>query len=89
LPALDTLSYEHVTEFGCPVFLFLGRHDYAVSHTLAAAWFVRLHAPTKKLVWFEHSAHMAMQEEPGRFLYHLITDVRPIAVRAGDGPGEL
>jgi pimeloyl-ACP methyl ester carboxylesterase len=89
LPTLDTLSYEHVTNFRCPVFLFLGRHDYAVSHTVAAEWFTRIHAPTKKLVWFENSAHMAMQEEPGRFLYHLLTDVRPIAVLAGDGSGAL
>jgi hypothetical protein len=28
---------------------------------------------------------MVMQEESGRFLYHLITDLRPIAVKAGDG----
>jgi len=25
-----------------------------------------------------------MQEEPGRFLYHLITDLYPLAVQAGD-----
>jgi len=37
-------------------------------------------------VWFENSAHMIMLEEPGRLLYHLVTDVRPIAARAGDVP---
>ena len=89
LPTLDTLSYEHVTEFKCPMFLFLGRHDYAVSHTVAPEWFTRLHAPVKKLVWFENSAHMPMQEEPGRFLHHLLADVRPIAVATGDGSGAL
>jgi len=64
----------------------VGRHDYATSHVLAEKWFKRIHAPFKKLVWFENSAHMVMQEEPGRFLYHLITDLRPIAVKSGDGP---
>jgi hypothetical protein len=36
--------------------------------------------------WFGsiNSAHMVMQEEPGRFLYHLITDLYPLAVKAGD-----
>jgi hypothetical protein len=32
---------------------------------------------------------MIMQEEPGRFLYHLITDLRPFAAAAGDvAPGD-
>jgi pimeloyl-ACP methyl ester carboxylesterase len=85
LPTLVSLTFDTVTAFKCPIFLFEGRHDYAVSHTLAAEWFKRIKAPVKKFVWFDNSAHMAMQEEPGRFLYHLITDVRPIAVNAGDG----
>jgi pimeloyl-ACP methyl ester carboxylesterase len=79
LPELDALNYEHTTTFRCPVFVFVGRHDYAVSHTLSAEWFAHLHAPRKKIEWFENSAHMMMQEEPGRFLYRLITDVRPLA----------
>jgi pimeloyl-ACP methyl ester carboxylesterase len=73
-----------MTTFGCPVFLFEGRHDYSISHTLAETWFKKIKAPEKKLVWFEDSAHMAMQEQSGRFLYHLLTDVRPLAVKAGD-----
>jgi hypothetical protein len=33
---------------------------------------------------------MIMQEEPGRFLQHMVTDVRPIAEREGDvAPGEV
>lgn len=85
LPMLASLDLDSVTVFKCPIFLFEGRHDYAVSHAVSADWFRRVKAPAKRLVWFDNSAHMAMQEEPGRFLYHLITDVRPIAVRAGDG----
>jgi proline iminopeptidase len=84
LPQLETLNYEPVTNFKCPVFLFEGRHDYAASHTLASQWFEHLRAPSKELIWFDNSAHMVMQEEPGRFLYHLIADVRPLAADVGD-----
>jgi pimeloyl-ACP methyl ester carboxylesterase len=84
LNSLEKLNYDSVTDFKCPIFLFEGRHDFDVSSALAAEWFNRLNAPSKKLVWFDNSAHMVMQEEPGRFLYHLITDLYPLAVKAGD-----
>jgi pimeloyl-ACP methyl ester carboxylesterase len=88
LGPLEALNDEGMTEFKCPLFVFDGRHDYATSHTLAYSWFQKARAPEKKFVWFENSAHMMMLEEPGRFLYHLVTDVRPIAARAGDVPPE-
>lgn len=84
LPQLWAVDFGNLTNFRCPIFLFTGRHDLSVSHQLAAEWYQKLHAPAKKLVWFENSAHLSMLEEPGRFLFHLITDVRPIAARAGD-----
>jgi proline iminopeptidase len=84
LGQVQKVDYENLIEFRCPVFFFEGRHDYAVSHTLVDEWFKRVQAPKKKLLWFEDAAHMVMEEEPGRFLFHLITDVRPIAAEAGD-----
>jgi pimeloyl-ACP methyl ester carboxylesterase len=84
LDAAMSFDAENMTKFSCPIFLFEGRHDYSVSHTIAEAWFERVSAPKKELVWFEDSAHMAMQEQPGRFLYQLVTEVRPLAVKAGD-----
>ena len=36
------------------------------------AWFGKLDAPSKNLVWFENSAHMPMFEEPGKFLAALL-----------------
>ncbi len=90
LGPLEALNLQNVTAFNCPIFLFEGRHDYATSHTLAEEWFRHLRAPEKKFIWFEDSAHIVPQEQPGRFLYHLITDVRPLAVRAGDSaPDEI
>ena len=82
------VDFGKITHFDLPVLFFLGRHDYSVSHEVAARWFATLHAPSKKLVWFEDSAHMVMQEQPGRFLKHLVDDARPYAVKAGDAAPE-
>lgn len=90
MPTLLAVNLEHTTTFKCPMFLFVGRHDYATSHTLAEKWFRSVKAPEKELVWFEDASHMIMQEEPGRFLQHMFQDVRPLAVRAGDSaPDEV
>jgi len=41
-------------------------------------------------VRFADSAHMIMQEQPGRFLMHLVTDVLPLAQNVGDAaPTEI
>jgi pimeloyl-ACP methyl ester carboxylesterase len=82
---LVSADYEAMTRFQCPIFLFEGRHDETTAESVATEWFARVEAPAKGLVVFENSAHMVMQEEPGRFLYHLVTDLRPLAVKAGDG----
>jgi pimeloyl-ACP methyl ester carboxylesterase len=81
------VDYTTVTNFTCPVFVFAGRHDYATSHDLAYQWFTKVKAPTKHFVWFENSGHLIPEEEPERFLYHLVTDVRPLALKEGDGLG--
>ena len=47
--------------------------------SVTADWFAHVHAPLKKLVWFENSAHMMQIEEPGQVLVHLVEDVRPLA----------
>jgi esterase/lipase len=62
----------------------LGRHDTNVTAEVAAEWFVKVEAPEKHIVWFEHSAHLPMTEEPGKFLISLVSYARPIAERAGD-----
>ena len=87
-PLMD-VDFDHTTQFACPVLLFVGAHDQTTSHVLAEQWFDRLQAPSKHLVVFADSAHMVMQEQPGRFLVHLVNDALPLAQRAGDAaPGE-
>ena len=81
-----TLDMGRVERLDCPLILFLGRHDYNVSASTAAEWFERVQAPEKSLVWFEHSAHEMMVEEPGKTLVSLVRLAWPIAERAGDVP---
>lgn len=78
------VNLNDVTAFKCPVFIFNGRDDYNVSSSVAAEWFARVEAPSKSLVWFEHSAHEMFNEEPGKMLVSLVQHLRPIAERAGD-----
>jgi proline iminopeptidase len=73
------VNFEHVTELKCPIIIFNGRHDETVSSNVTAQWFARVHAPVKKLFWFETSAHMMQIEQPGLVLMHLVNDVLPLA----------
>ena len=58
-------------------------HSYGVSlleRTLPSHFSPR----AMHLVWFEHSAHTPITEEPGKFLLSLVRCARPIAEKAGD-----
>ncbi len=88
LSVVLTTDLSQVKRLKTPLILFLGRHDYNVSATVAAEWFAGVKAPSKQLVWFEQSAHELMAEEPGKVLLSLVRHARPIAERAGDAaPG--
>jgi pimeloyl-ACP methyl ester carboxylesterase len=80
------VDFTATTKFKCAIFIFAGRHDYATSHEVAYRWSTQLKAPSKTFIWFENSGHLIPEEEPGRFFYHLVADVRPLAVEAGDAP---
>jgi pimeloyl-ACP methyl ester carboxylesterase len=73
-----------ISSLDCPLILLEGRHDYNVNAQLAADWFAKVKAPSKQFVWFEHSGHEAMNEEPGKFLVSLVRYARPFAEKAGD-----
>lgn len=81
LPELTLVDHTSVEATEFPTFMFLGREDLTTPSQIAADWLERLDAPTKQIVWFEHSAHLAPHEEPGRFLVELVSVVRPHAVR--------
>jgi pimeloyl-ACP methyl ester carboxylesterase len=69
---------ELVPALRMPVFLLLGRNDHFVPPETSVAYFEALSAPSKKLVWFEHSGHEPFFDEPEKF-NATMTDV----VRAG------
>jgi proline iminopeptidase len=84
LPELVALDLTTNRKLAVPLILFEGRHDWNVNSEVAAAWFDTVEAPEKHLVWFDHSAHMPMTEEPGKFFLSLVRFARPIAEKAGD-----
>jgi pimeloyl-ACP methyl ester carboxylesterase len=64
LPKIDT-----------PVVVVQGRHDQVAPPEAAARFLTTLTAPTMRLAWFDHSAHMPHYEEPGPFR-SLLAEVR-------------
>lgn len=79
LADLMSADFTGVKKLDCPVLMFAGRYDYTTPSVLMKRWFDAVEAPKKHFVWFEHSAHMVYEEEPGRFLVHLVEDALPLA----------
>lgn len=84
LPLVLSTDLSAIRTLKVPLLLILGRHDRNVSSEVAADWFAGLRAPSKRLVWFERSAHHMTSEEPGKLLVSLVAYARPIAEKAGD-----
>ena len=63
---------QEIPELSVPVFFFAGSYDYTTPCMLVEQFSASLHAPYKKLIWFEHSAHMPHMEEPDKFQRALI-----------------
>jgi pimeloyl-ACP methyl ester carboxylesterase len=80
LDEMLTIDYTEVKEFPVPVLMFFGRHDYTTPTKPVEAWLEAVEAPYKQAVWFEHSAHLAPWEEPGKFLISLVNHVRQLSV---------
>lgn len=79
-PRMADISFLDLRRLDVPTIMLLGRHDITTPSTIVAKWMEKLSAPAKRVVWFEHSAHLPMVEEPGRVLDALLRHVRPIAV---------
>lgn len=78
LPEFLEVDFSGVKRFPIPVVMFLGRHDYTTPAAPTVAWMDKVDAPYKRIVWFEHSAHMIPWEEPGKTLVSLLEVVRPL-----------
>lgn len=77
------LDLSQTRMLACPLVVFAGRHDMNVNSQLAYDWFATVTAPEKHFVWFEHSAHLPMTEERGKYLVSLL-QYRSITERTGD-----
>jgi pimeloyl-ACP methyl ester carboxylesterase len=78
-PAISRVDLLADTDFALPVVLLQGRHDRIVSGNLVAEWFDRIRAPSKKLVWFEDSAHYVYQEQPATMVATIAGTILPLA----------
>ena len=67
-----------IAELAVPIFFFVGRHDFTTPFELVEAYFKTVKAPSKKLVWFENSAHMPNLEEPDKFQRELVEIARAL-----------
>ena len=63
--ALDFPSTD--TEFSVPFYVFQGHLDMNTPWTLVPDWFEKIKAPDKDLIFFEHSGHNPMSDEPEAF----------------------
>lgn len=64
------VHYDFVKDCGpfqMPYYIFQGRLDRNTPASLVQAFYDSIEAPDKDLVWFEHSAHGPMGEEPEKF----------------------
>jgi pimeloyl-ACP methyl ester carboxylesterase len=58
---------QEVPEMKVPIYFCCGRRDYNVPFELVVEYAETLKAPQKRIIWFEHSAHLPNFEEPELF----------------------
>jgi pimeloyl-ACP methyl ester carboxylesterase len=71
---------EVAPHFQMPIYFLLGRRDRWVPPGTSVAYFDALSAPSKQIVWFEHSGHEPFVDEPQKFNDVMIELVRPAAI---------
>ena len=71
-----------ITTLDVPVALFLGRYDRHLDAMISASYFANLRAPSKRHVWFEHSAHNVPFEDPARFNVAVVSEIPTIKAAA-------
>jgi pimeloyl-ACP methyl ester carboxylesterase len=68
LPELAVVDLTRtLTRLSTPIVMVQGRRDQVAPASAAQRYAELLQAPSKQLVWFEHSAHLPHLEEPERF----------------------
>lgn len=63
--------FETVDTLKVPTHFFLGRYDFQAPSNLAEMYIKNLKVDSKKIVWFEESAHLCQIEEQDKFAFEL------------------
>lgn len=58
-----------------PVYFAEGRFDLNARTDLLESYFASLQAPSKQVMWFEHSGHNPAHEEPAQFNQFMVDSV--------------
>jgi pimeloyl-ACP methyl ester carboxylesterase len=80
---IGRLDLSDDVEFDVPIIILQGRHDRGTSSALVEEWHAHIKAPQKQLIWFDDSSHMVYEEEPGKVLVALATQVLPLTRSRG------
>ena len=64
---------EDYTKLDVPVYFFIGRHDVNAPTSLVEEYMAVLEAPSKEIVWFEHSGHSPWINERDRFAKEVLS----------------
>jgi pimeloyl-ACP methyl ester carboxylesterase len=75
-PQLASVSFDEVSLFKCPVFIFAGSHDMTTPEPLQLDFYNRIEAPEKKYFKIEKASHYVFNEAPGEMLVDLVLYVR-------------
>lgn len=67
-----------------PIIFFVGRQDRTTSPALILELYDVINAPSKRIVWFENSAHMPNIEEPEIFQHELIAIAAKLSKQKND-----
>ncbi len=78
LPLIDV-----VPKLTVPVYFFIGRKDYVTPFSCVERYYADVDAPSKRLVYFDRSAHFPFLEEPQRFYEALLQVARDTASLPG------
>lgn len=72
--SLRTVARNSVYDIRIPLYFFEGVNDHVIACApqLVVEFCTKVKAPVKKVIWFEHSAHLVNVEEPGRFQDELV-----------------
>lgn len=75
---LFSIDFTNIKKISIPIFFIQGRHDWNVPSVLVETFFQNISAPSKQIIWFEHSGHGPLEEEAQKFNDIMINTIAKI-----------